>query len=115
MEPKLINKKLLKKLLKKGYSQSDEDNILNKTVKGVVNIIKTNWYIILILTVLVIIFIHLYIDNQKKKQQELFEEEQKKEVKKKKKKEHFKDGYVSEYYKMLPKVTSQPEVIPYQY
>ena len=114
MEPKLIDRKVLKKILKKGYNQNSNMFTLNKTFKNIINIVKSNWYIILILVLLIILLTHMYIQKQQiKKQEQLDNIEIKK--KKKDKKIKFKGSYESEYYKMLPKVTNSPNLIPYKY
>jgi c-di-AMP phosphodiesterase-like protein len=119
MEPKLIDKNILKKLLKKGYKSNNKAFVLNKVFKNIVNIIKTNWYMIIIILLIVILLIHMYIQQQQKKQKEQNEQldniEKKKKKKKQHKKEQFKGSYESEYYKMLPKITNSPDIIPYQY
>ena len=119
MEPKLIEKKVLKRLLKKlrktqrthnGGGMSMNIEIFN----NISSTIKENWYILLIIIFLIIIFVHLYIDNKKKKELEHLEI-LKMQSRKSQKVETFKDGYVSEYYKMLPRVTNSPEIHEYRY
>lgn len=118
MEPQLISRKAIKKILKK--NNFSNDNYYNKIFSSLIETIKINWLPIIIVLLAVIILIHLYIDNNTKK--ELFKKEQE-ELRKleEKTKETFDDdfktkyNYESEYYKMLPRITNSPDVIPYQY
>jgi hypothetical protein len=111
--PQLTEKRVLRKLLKKSFGQNN--NYLSVSIKHFFENIKDNWYIILIIIFLIIIFIHLYIDNNKKKELEKMEEFKKQISNKENEIEDFKGSYESEYYKMLPRVTNSPHVIPYQY
>jgi hypothetical protein len=71
------------------------------------------------------LLIHLYFENNNKKEalKNLKLEEEELEKLQKKNKERFEDyedykpkaNYESEYYKMLPRVTNSPDVIPYNY
>ena len=119
MEPQLISRKAIKKILKKKYFA--EDNYFNKSFNDIMNTFKINWLPILIIIIAVAILISLYIEHQNKKEQ--FQKEQEELYKfEKKNKERFdpddfknKPNYESEYYKMIPRVTNSPDVIPYQY
>jgi hypothetical protein len=118
MQPQLIEKKVLKKLLRKAYKQTDNDYMYDKMLKNLKTIIVNNWFIFLIIIFLIIIFIHLYKDNLEKKKTERMKQEEdliKAEIELNKEPEYFTDSYQSEYYKMLPKVINQPEIIPYRY
>ena len=118
MEPQLIDKKVLKKLLYKGYRQTDTKYFYDKTLKYIYDEFKENWYIFLLIIFIIIVFINLYLHNKKKKED----------------KEHLDNleyvneetndaygtyeesfGYVGEYYKMLPRVTNSPNITPYMY
>jgi hypothetical protein len=121
MEPSLITKKALKKILKKNYFK--QDNYFNKTFNDAVDIIKVNWLPIIIVLLTASILIYFYFEQQNKKNQEAEQFELDKEIDKinTKSKEKFKNdfkqkpNYESEYYKMLPRVSNNPDVIPYQY
>ena len=120
MEPQLISRKAIKKILKKKYFS--EDNSFNKSFNSIIDTVKVNWLPIVIILVAFALLIHLYIENKNKKEAlrnlKLEEEElYKLEKKNKNKFEDFKSkaNYESEYYKMLPRVTNNPDVIPYQY
>ncbi len=113
MEPQLIDKKVLKKLLYKGYRQTDTKYFYDKTLKQISTILKENWYIFLLLIFIIIVFVNLYLHNKKKKDKneklenvEYINEESYDEPS---------FGYVGEYYKMLPRVTNSPNIIPYMY
>ncbi len=120
MEPQLISRKAIKKILKKKYFI--EDNYFNKSFNSIIDTIKINWLPILIIVVAFFLLITLYIEHQNKKKK--FEKE-KAELEKlqNKLREKFNDNddfksksnYESEYYKMLPRVTNNPEVIDYMY
>lgn len=119
MEPQLISRKAIKKILKKKYTV--EDNYFNKSFNSVIDTVKINWLPIVIILTAIALLIHLYIENKNKK--EAFQKEQEDFLKfENKNKEKFdtddfksKANYESEYYKMIPRVMSSPDVIPYQY
>ncbi len=120
MEPQLITRKAIKKILKKKYYL--EDNTFNKSFNSIIDTVKTNWLPIIIILAAIILLIHLYIENKNKKEalKNLELEELELDRLQNKKKEHFDDfkikpNYESEYYKMLPRITNSPDVIPYQY
>jgi hypothetical protein len=125
MKPNLIEKKVLKRLLKKirradGKHTGGSGINMSNNLNNIISSIKENWYILLIIIFIIIIFVHLYIDNKKKKEQEQAEILNNKlklesESRKNQKVETFKDGYVSEYYKMLPRVTNSPQIHEYRY
>jgi hypothetical protein len=127
MEPQLISRKAIKKILKKKYFS--EDNSFNKSFNLIIDKVKLNWLPIIIILVAFALLIHLYIENKNKKEalKNLEREEEELYKLQKKNKERFEDydnhndyfkpkaNYESEYYKMLPRVTNNPDVIPYQY
>ena len=116
MEPQLIDKKVLKKLLYKGYKQTDTKYFYEKTLKHIYVILKENWYIFLLIIFIIIIFINLYLHNKKKKKEkESLEniEYVNEETSYESSEPSF--GYTGEYYKMLPRVTNSPNIIPYMY
>jgi hypothetical protein len=121
MEPSLITQKALKKILKKNYFK--QDNYFNKAFNDVVNIIKFNWLPIIIVICVLSLLIYFYFEQQARKKQEAESFEADNEINKIniKSKEKFnndfkqKPNYESEYYKMLPRVTNNPDVMPYQY
>jgi hypothetical protein len=108
MEPKLIDEKVLKKLLKKNYLQFNRKwTSLNK----IPSVIKENWYILLIIIFIIVIFINLYYHNKNKKKEKFINIPEPEEIEP----EPFFGGHEAEYYKMLPRVTSAPDIRPYQY
>ena len=118
MEPQLISRKAIKKILKKKYFS--EDNSFNKSFNSVIDTVKINWLPIAIILVAFALLIHLYIENKNKKEALINLQLEEKELEKLQNKERFEDykpkaNYESEYYKMLPRVTNNPDVIPYQY
>ena len=123
MEPQLISRKAIKKILKKKYFS--EDNSFNKSFTSVIDRVKVNWLPIAIILVAFALLIHLHIENKNKKEalKNLQLEEQELDKLQKNNKERFEDyedykpkaNYESEYYKMLPRVTNNPDVIPYHY
>ncbi len=120
MEPKLITQRALKKILKKNYFK--KESYLNKALNGAVDIVKVNYLAIIIVIFAILLLVLFYFEqqNKKTKQAEQFELE-KEMIKINKPKESLneqfrqKANYESEYYKMLPRVTNNPDVIPYQY
>ena len=113
MKPQLINKSVLKKLLRKSYNQTDNGYALDRNIKQFIDMIKYNWYYILIGILTIILIIIIYIKKIKKT--ERMEQPDKSKKKEKFKQVRFVDSPESEYYKMLPRVTNSPEIIPYQY
>jgi hypothetical protein len=113
MEPQLIDKKILKKLLHKGYHQTDTKYYYDKTLKYILDMFKNNWYIFLLIFFIIIVFINLYLHNKKKKAER--ESLQNIEYVKEEAIEEPSFGYQGEYYKMLPRVTNSPHIIPYMY
>jgi hypothetical protein len=120
MEPQLISRKAIKKILKKKYFS--EDNSFNKSFNSVIDTVKVNWLPIVIILVALALLIHLYIENKNKKDtlKNIQLEEDEFDKLQKNNKERFEDynpkaNYESEYYKMLPRVTNNPDVIPYRY
>jgi hypothetical protein len=120
MEPQLISRKAIKKILKKKYFS--EDNSFNKFFNSLIDTVKINWLPIGIIFVAFALIIHLYIENKNKKEALKNLEREEKELEKLQKKNNkiFEDykpkaNYESEYYKMLPRVTNNPDIIQYQY
>ena len=121
MEPQLISRKAIKKILKKKYTVGD--NFLNKSFNSIIDKIKINWLPIIIILFAILLLIHLYIEHKNKKIAEKMEQDTLLKMDKKYKEDFetneddfkAKPNYESEYYKMLPRITSQPEVIPYMY
>ncbi len=120
MEPQLISRKVIKKILKKNYFANN--NYFNKFFNSIMNTVKINWLPIIIILSAVLILIHLYLDNKHKKEAFKKAQEELRQLEEKTR-ETFdedddfktKDNYESEYYKMLPRVTNNPDVIPYKY
>jgi hypothetical protein len=118
MEPQLISRKTIKKLLKKKYFAKTNHSI--NTFNSITSKIKINWLPILIIVFAILILIHLYINNKNnKKNKEIQDLEL---LKINEKKEYFEDddfktkpNYESEYYKMIPRVMNNPDITPYQY
>ncbi len=113
MEPQLIDKKILKKLLHKGYNQTDKKYYFDMKFKYILDLLKNNWYIILLVVFIIIVFINLYLHNKKKKEDQ--ESLQNVEYIKEESYDDTSFGYEGEYYKMLPRVTNSPNIIPYMY
>jgi beta-lactamase regulating signal transducer with metallopeptidase domain len=121
MEPQLISRKTIKKILKKNYFV--KDNYFNKFFNEIANSVKINWIPIIIIILAIILLIHLYVEQKNRKKAEKLELELEKIVKIDKKEKFDTDtddfkskpNYESEYYKMIPRVMSNPDVIPYQY
>ena len=117
MKPQLINKSVLKKLLRKAYNQTDNGYALDRNIKQFIDMIKYNWYYILIGILIIILIICIYI-KKIKKQEKLKNIDITIDISKKKEKfkqVRFVDSPESEYYKMLPRVTNSPDIIPYKY
>ncbi len=106
MEPKLVNRKILRKLLKKTYNDTSENNIFNKFFKT----FKTHWHTILIIFIFFFIMISLYIDYQNKKHENVIKNESLKNIKNHQSNQ-FIDSYESEYYKMM---SSLPRTVDHQ-
>jgi hypothetical protein len=116
MEPQLITRKAIKKILKKNYFANN--NSFNKFLNSIVTNIKINWLPIVIILLAVIILVNLYFNNKNKKEQFKKEFEELKKIEETfEESDDFKSkaNYESEYYKMLPKVTNSPDVIAYKY
>ena len=121
MEPNLIMQKTLKKILKKNYFY--EESSFNKFIKIAANKVQVNWLPIVVVAFIFFILVFLYKEqkNKKKNDQENLEVEEEMKIINKKSKDNFenefrkKSDYESEYYKMLPKITNNPEVIEYMY
>ncbi len=123
MEPDLITKKTIEKIIKKNYFVKESS--FNKFIKNINNkyINNLNWPVIIIVFFIFIILIFLYNNhqtNKKKKAEHMKMEEEMKIINSKS--EDFenddfksKPNYESEYYKMLPKITNNPEIHEYKY
>jgi cbb3-type cytochrome oxidase subunit 3 len=116
MKPQLTEKRVLRKLLRKSFGQNQSyTNKYRLILNNFLISIKENWYIIILIVFFIIILIHLYLDNKKKKEDKEIEDFKQLLINKEHSTEQFKGSYESEYYKMLPRVTNSPNVIPYQY
>ena len=120
MEPQLISRKAIKKILKKKYFT--ENNFFNKSFTIFIDTVKFNWLPIVIILIAIALLVHLFIENKNKKEALMNLELEQKELEKLQKKrfadnDDFKQkpNYESEYYKMLPKVTNNPDVVDYMY
>ena len=121
--PDLITKKALKKILKKNNKHNTNNKqFLTKSFHLLTECVKINWLPILVISVAIIILIHLYIDQRKKKEEEkIIAEGIDESLLNKENYSNYDDdfknkpNYESEYYKMLPRITNQPDVIPYMY
>ena len=120
MEPQLISRKAIKKILKKKYFT--ENNFFNKSFTIFIDTVKFNWLPIVIILIAIALLIHLFIENKNKKEALMNLELEQKELEKLQKKRFAdhddfkqKSNYESEYYKMLPKVTTSPDVVDYMY
>jgi flagellar biosynthesis/type III secretory pathway M-ring protein FliF/YscJ len=103
-KPILVNKKILKKLLKKAYNDNSKQLFLNKFSN--INNFNINWFYLLVIILIVIIMYQLYCHNKEKKETEMFELQQRIEEQKQYKENIQTDSYEAEYYKMLPRVTN---------
>ncbi len=129
MEPLLITKKTLKKILKRNYFENENTLVYNKSLSNIVDTLQINWLPVLIILIGIAILIHLYIENKNKKLAEKLENEKPVEEIEKKYKELFdknkdnsdeddykpRSNYESEYYKMLPKIIGNPKIKEYMY
>ena len=122
MEPDLITQKTIKKILKKNYFI--EESSFNKFVKNInTNFIsKVNWQPIVVGVFILIVLIFLYNEhqNKKKKLAEQMKADEEMDIINSKSEyveDDFKSkhNYESEYYKMLPRVTNNPEIHDYKY
>jgi len=120
MEPQLISRKAIKKILKKKYFT--ENTFFNKSFTIFIDTVKFNWLPIVIILIAIALLVHLFIENKNKKEALMNLELEQKELEKLQKKrfadnDDFKQkpNYESEYYKMLPKVTNNPDVVDYMY
>jgi flagellar biosynthesis/type III secretory pathway M-ring protein FliF/YscJ len=122
MEPDLITQKTIKKILKKNYFI--EESSFNKFIKNInTNFIsKVNWLPIVVAIFILFVLIFLYNENQnkKRKQAEQMHADEEMEIINSKSdyiEDDFKSkhDYESQYYKMLPKVTNNPEIHEYKY
>jgi hypothetical protein len=122
MEPDLITQKTIKKILKKNYFI--EESSFNKFIKNInINYIsRVNWLPIAVTIFILIVLVFLYNENQnkKKKQAEQMKIDEEMEIINSKSEfveDDFKakPNYESEYYKMLPRVTNNPEIHEYRY
>ena len=82
MKPELIEKKVLKKLLKKAYNQTDAEYYKDKTFTHIFKTIKSSWYYVLIIIFIIFIFFQFYIHNKEKKIKEHLQQIEIKRIKK---------------------------------
>jgi hypothetical protein len=80
MKPELIEKKILKKLLRKAYNQTDAEYYKDKTFTHLFRTIKSSWYYILIILFIVFIFVQFYIHNKELKLKEKMEQQELKRI-----------------------------------
>jgi hypothetical protein len=122
MEPDLITQKTIKKILKKNYFI--EESSFNKFVKNInTNFIsKVNWLPVAVAVFILFVLIFLYNEHQNKKKKLAEQMKADKEMDIiNSKSEYIEDdfkskaNYESEYYKMLPRVTNNPEIHEYKY
>jgi hypothetical protein len=132
MEPNLVNQKTLKRILNKNnirrvitrdyFNPNKNESSLNKFVIESVNKIKVNWMPIIVILFIGFILVFLYKEHQNnmKKKQENMEVEKEMEIINTKSidiDDEFKSksNYESEYYKLLPRVTNNPDIQEYKY
>ncbi len=121
MEPDLITQKTIKKILKKNYFI--EESSFTKFIKNINTnyISKVNWMPVIITVFILSVLLFLYNEhrNKKKQQAEQMQIDEEMEIINSKSDidDDFKSkpNYESEYYKMLPRITNNPDVIPYKY
>ncbi len=122
MEPDLITHKTIKKILKKNYFI--EESSFNKFIKKINTnyISKVNWMPVIITIFILTILLFLYNEHRKKKQKQAEQMKIDEEMEIINSKSEIDDddfkskpNYESEYYKMLPKITSNPEIHEYKY
>jgi hypothetical protein len=113
MEPQLISRKAIKKILKKKYFV--KDNFFNKAFSSFIDTVKIHWLPIVIILVSIILLIYLFIENKNKKEALINQVDELEEQIEDYDDFKQKPNYESEYYKMLPRVTNSPEVIDYMY
>jgi hypothetical protein len=122
MEPDLITQKTIKKILKKNYFIEESSFI--KVVKNINTkfISKVNWLPVSVAIFILIVLIFLYNEHQNKKQKlaEQMKADEEMDIINSKSEyveDDFKSkhNYESEYYKMLPRVTNNPEIHEYKY
>ncbi len=82
MKPELIEKKVLKKLLRKAYEQSDANYTKDKTLTNLFRTIKSSWYYVLIILFIIFIFVQFYLHNKDKKLKEKMEQMEIKKIQK---------------------------------
>lgn len=122
MEPDLIADDTIRKIIKKDYFAKETYlNKIQKIIKHNQYINKINWYVVFILLGVLTFMAFFYNEHRKKKalQAEQMKAEEEMEIINSKS-EDFDDfkskpNYESEYYKMLPRVTNNPEIHEYKY
>ncbi len=122
MEPDLITQKTINKILKKNYFI--KESTFTKFIKNInTNYInKVNWMPVVITIFILSVLLFLYNEHRKKKQQKAEQMQIDEEMdiinsKSEYNEDDFKSksNYESEYYKMLPRVTNNPEIHEYKY
>jgi len=124
MEPDLITQRTIEKIIKKNYFA--KESVLNKFKTNIVHnqyINKVNWPIVFVTLFILIILAFLYRENKIKKDRKAEQMKADEEMEiinsksEKFKNDDFKSkaNYESEYYKMLPRVTNNPEIQDYKY
>ena len=105
--PQLVNKKILKRLLRKAYNDDTNISFMTK-IKNLIptdNLPKSiNWFYILLFGLIIYILYELYCHNKNKKEEETFEIQQRIEELRDTKENQQVDSYEAEYYKMLPRI-----------
>ncbi len=122
MEPDLITQKTIKKILKKNYFV--EESSFNKFIKNINTnyISKVNWMPIIVTIFILGMLLFLYNEHRKKKEKQAEQMKIDEEMDIINSKSEYidddfknKPNYESEYYKMLPRVTNNPEIHEYKY
>ena len=121
MEPDLITLKTIRKILKKNYFI--EESSFTKAIKKInINYInKVNWTPVIITIFILTILLFLYNEHRKRKQKQAEQMQIDEEMDIINSKSEYNDdfkskpNYESEYYKMLPRVTNNPEIHEYKY
>ena len=112
IEPKLIEKKILRKMIAKSYKKK---RFNQKILLDIKNFVIINWYYLLIVGLIIFI---LYLRWNDKKETFKDQEDQEDEEMNIKlyKKMHPSQSYVSDYYKEIPRTqpTLPPQYIPQQ-
>ncbi len=106
-KPQLVNKKILKRLLRKAYNDENNTSFITrvKELTKEYNVsCSFNWFYVLLFALIIYILYELYCHNKKKKEDEQFEIQQRIEELRDAKENQQVDSYEAEYYKMLPRI-----------